>query len=89
VWSDDDQALFMIGPPGLPPPRPIPIKDRASFISIEKGQVNVLDGAFVVDQNGIQTQIRVGEVTWPFLEPGTRISHAAVGLVARVGTLLV
>jgi CRISP-associated protein Cas1 len=34
--------------PSLPPPRPIPLKDRSSIIFIEKGNVDVLDGAFVV-----------------------------------------
>ena len=34
--------------PGLPPPRPIPLKDRASIVFVEKGQIDVLDGAFVV-----------------------------------------
>ena len=32
--------------PGLPPPRPIPLKDRASILFLEKGQLDVLDGAF-------------------------------------------
>ncbi len=27
---------------------PIPIKDRLSYLLIERGQVDVLDGAFVV-----------------------------------------
>jgi CRISPR-associated protein Cas1 len=34
--------------PGLPPPRPIPLKDRYSMIFIEKGNVDVLDGDFVI-----------------------------------------
>jgi CRISPR-associated protein Cas1 len=39
--------------PGLPPPRPIPIKDRASILFLEKGRLDVLDGAFVlVDEAG-------------------------------------
>ena len=43
---------------GLPPPRPIPIKDRSSILFIEKGNVDVLDGAFVVvDKNGVRTHI--------------------------------
>ena len=37
----------------LPPLRPIPIKDRLSVLYIEKGQLDVLDGAFVVvDKTG-------------------------------------
>ncbi len=47
--------------PGLPPPRPLPLKDRSSIIFIEKGNVDVLDGAFViVDKNGIRTHIPIG-----------------------------
>jgi CRISP-associated protein Cas1 len=76
--------------PGLPPPRPIPLKDRSSIIFIEKGNVDVLDGAFViVDKNGIRTHIPIGGLACLMLEPGARISHAAVALAARAGTLIV
>ncbi len=76
--------------PDLPPPRPIPIKDRSSIVFIEKGQIDVLDGAFVViDVNGVRTHIPVGGFACLMLEPGTRVSHAAVALAARAGTLLV
>ncbi len=71
--------------PGLPPPRPIPLKDRSSIIFIEKGNVDVLDGAFVVvDKNGIRTHIPIGGLACLMLEPGARISHAAVALEARL-----
>lgn len=74
----------------LPPLKPIPIKDRVSVIFVEKGQVDVLDGAFVVvDKNGVRTHVPVGGVACLMLEPGTRVSHAAVVLAARVGCLLV
>lgn len=74
----------------LPPLKPIPIKDRVSVVFIEKGQVDVLDGAFVVvDKNGVRTHIPVGGVACLMLEPGTRVSHAAIVLAARVGCLLV
>lgn len=74
----------------LPPLKPIAIKERVSMIFIEKGQVDVLDGAFVVvDVEGVRTHIPVGSVTCLMLEPGTRISHAAVALAARVGCLLI
>lgn len=57
---------------------------------LEKGQVDVLDGAFVViDVRGTHTHIPLGGVACIMLEPGTRISHAACALAARVGTLLV
>ena len=78
------------GLPGLAPPKPIPIKDRSSLLFIEKGRLDVLDGAFVVvDERGVRTQIPVGGLVCLMLEPGTRVSHAAVALAARAGTLLV
>ena len=76
--------------PGLPPPRPIPLKDRASILFLEKGRLDVLDGAFVlVDERGVRIHIPVGGVACLMLEPGTRVSHAAVALAARAGTLLI
>jgi CRISP-associated protein Cas1 len=78
------------GTPGLPPPRPIPIKDRSSILFIERGQLDVIDGAFVVvDAQGVRTVIPVGGITCLMLEPGSRVSHAAVVLAARAGTLLI
>ena len=74
----------------LPPLKPIPIKDRLSVVFIEHGEIDVLDGAFVVvDKSGIRTHIPVGGVACVMLEPGTRVSHRAAALAARVGTLLV
>lgn len=74
----------------LPSLKPIPIKDRLSILYIERGHLDVLDGAFVVvDKNGVRTHIPVGGVACLMLEPGTRVSHAACALSARVGTLLV
>jgi len=74
----------------LPPLKPIPIKDRISVVYVEKGNLDVLDGAFVVvDKTGIRTHIPVGGVACLMLEPGTRVSHAAVTLASRVGCLLV
>jgi CRISP-associated protein Cas1 len=76
--------------PILPPLKPIPMKDRVSVIFVEKGNLDVLDGAFVVvDKNGVRTHIPVGGVACLMLEPGTRVSHMAVVLAARVGCLLV
>jgi len=78
------------GLPGLAPPRPIPLKERSSIIFIEKGRLDVLDGAFVVvDKNGVRTHIPIGGLACLMLEPGARISHAAVALAARAGTLVV
>ena len=76
--------------PGIAPPRPIPIKDRASILFMERGRLDVLDGAFVVvDRTGVRTHIPVGGIACLMLEPGARVSHAAVALAARVGCLLV
>ncbi|NLW33977.1 type I-E CRISPR-associated endonuclease Cas1e [Syntrophorhabdus aromaticivorans] len=76
--------------PILPPLKPIPIKDRISVAYVEKGNIDVLDGAFVVvDKNGVRTHIPVGGLACLMLEPGTRVSHAAVTLASRVGCLLI
>ncbi|MCI0508198.1 MAG: subtype I-E CRISPR-associated endonuclease Cas1, partial [Gammaproteobacteria bacterium] len=72
------------------PLKPIPMKDRVSMIFVEYGQIDVKDGAFVViDKTGVRTHIPVGSVACIMLEPGTRVSHAAIKLAAQVGTLLV
>jgi len=56
----------------LPPLKPIAIKKRLSILFIEKGQLDVLDGAFVVvDKSGVRTHIPVGGVACLMLEPGT------------------
>lgn len=79
----------------LPPLKPIPIKERLSIVFVEKGEIDVVDGAFVVvDSQGFRvrpvlTHIPVGGVACIMLEPGTRVSHRAAALAARVGTLLV
>ncbi len=74
----------------LPKLKPIPLKERLSILFLEKGQLDVQDGAFVlVDSSGVRTHIPVGGVVCLMLEPGIRVSHAAVALAARAGTLLV
>lgn len=74
---------------GLPPPRPIPIKDRSTLVFVERAQLDVADGAFVaINADGTRTQIPVGGLAGLMLEPGARISHAAVALAARAGTLV-
>jgi CRISPR-associated protein Cas1 len=74
----------------LPPLRPLPLKERLSVMFLERGRLDVLDGAFVVvDKNGVRTHIPIGSVSCLMLEPGARVSHAAVCLAARVGCLLV
>lgn len=61
------------------------------MIFVYYGQIDVRDGAFVVvdDVNGERKHIPVGSVACIMLEPGTRISHAAVKLAAATGTLLI
>lgn len=74
----------------LPPLKPLPIKERLSVIFVEKGEIDMIDGAFVVvDATGIRTHVPVGGVACIMLEPGTRVSHRAAALAARAGTLLV
>ena len=74
----------------LPPLKPLPIKERLSVVFVERGEIDMLDGAFVVvDAGGVRTHIPVGGVACLMLEPGTRLSHRAAALAARVGTLLV
>ncbi|MFH1999739.1 MAG: type I-E CRISPR-associated endonuclease Cas1e [Planctomycetota bacterium] len=80
--------------PILPPLKPIPIKDRVSMIFVYYGRIDVKDGAFVVinevdGEDRERKHIPVGSVACIMLEPGTRISHAAVKLAAVTGTLLI
>ncbi|MCE0743012.1 type I-E CRISPR-associated endonuclease Cas1e [Acetobacter sicerae] len=78
------------GIPGLAPPKLIPLKDRASLIFVERARLDVLDGAFVaVNADGTRTQIPIGGIAGIMLEPGARISHAAVSFAARTGTLII
>jgi len=72
------------------PLKPIPLKDRNSMIFIGMGQIDVKDGAFVViDKNGERMHIPVGSIACIMLEPGTRVSHAAIKLASVCGTLLI
>jgi len=60
------------------------------MLFVERGRIDVLDGAFVVvDKTGVRTQIPIGGVACLMLEPGTRVSHRAAAMAARVGTLLI
>jgi CRISPR-associated protein Cas1 len=73
------------------PLKPIPLKDRNSMIFVGMGRIDVKDGAFVVvdDVNGERMHIPVGSIVCLMLEPGTRISHAAIKLAALTGTLII
>lgn len=75
--------------PGLPPPKPIPLKERAALVFVERAKIDVVDGAFVaIDAEGVRTHIPIGGIACLMLEPGARISHAAISLAARAGTLV-
>jgi CRISPR-associated protein Cas1 len=51
--------------PILPPLKPIPIKDRLSVLFVDRGQLDVLEGAFVlVDKHGVHTHIPVDHTEW-------------------------
>ena len=59
------------------------------MVFVERARLDVLDGAFVaVDAEGGRTHLPVGGIACLMLEPGARISHAAVVLAARAGTLV-
>jgi CRISPR-associated protein Cas1 len=59
-------------------------------VFVEHARLDVLDGAFVaVDAEGNRTHLPVGGLACLMLEPGARISHAAMALAARAGTLVV
>lgn len=64
------------------------------MIFVYYGRIDVRDGAFVVinvvdGEDRERKHIPVGSVACIMLEPGTRISHAAVKLAAATGTLLI
>ena len=62
----------------------VPLKERASFLFVERAQVDVEDGAFVLMKaDGERVQIPVGMLTSILLEPGARSSHSAAHLAAR------
>ena len=72
------------------PLRPISLKERSAIVFLSYGQLDVIDGAFVlIDKAGVRVQIPIGSLACLMLEPGTRVSHAAVVLCAQVGCLLV
>lgn len=74
----------------LPPLRLIALRERRSILFLERGRLDVRDGAFVlIDKGGERVHVPVGGVACLMLEPGIRVSHAAVALAGRAGTLLV
>lgn len=70
--------------------KPIPIRDRASVLSLEHGRIDVENGSFLLaTADGARTQIPAAGLACIMLEPGTRITHAAVALAARLNCLLI
>jgi len=58
---------------------------RISLNFTERGQIDVLDGAFVViGKNGVRTHIPIRSIACVMLEPDTRISHRAAALAVHV-----
>jgi len=54
------------------------------------GNIDVQDGAVVlIDKTGVRTHVPVGGLACLLLEPGTRITHAAVATLAEVGCLVI
>jgi CRISPR-associated protein Cas1 len=71
------------------PSNPIPIKERTSVVWLQYGNLDVQDGALVlIDKEGVRTHIPVGGLACLMLEPGTRVTHAAIALAAEVGCLV-
>lgn len=93
MWSDASASSLIsdsqLSLPGVKPPKPIPLKERAALVFVERAQLDVKDGAFVaIGADGTRTHIPVGGLACLMLEPGARISHRAVALAARAGTLV-
>lgn len=71
------------------PSNPIPMKERSTMAWMGYGQIDVQDGAVVlIDKNGVRTHIPVGGLACLLLEPGARITHAAIATLAEVGCLV-
>jgi hypothetical protein len=61
---------------GLPPPKPIMLKERSSMIFVEYGQLDVIDGAFVLeDVKGIRAQIPVATLACIMIQPGVTVTR--------------
>jgi len=67
----------------------MPLRNRMSVISIERGNIEVDGSALVVtDVRGKRAQFPVGAPAVVILEPGTTITHAAVKLCAENRTMI-
>jgi len=66
------------------------MKERSSMLFVEYGRLDVIDGAFVLeDEKGVRAQIPVATLACIMVQPGTTVTHAAVKLAAYVGCLLI
>jgi CRISPR-associated protein Cas1 len=65
--------------------KPIPIRERAAILSVGAAQIDVSDQGFVLlDAEHGRTHVPIAGLACLMLEPGTRISHAAIALAAKV-----
>lgn len=68
----------------------VPLKDRSTYVVVERGTLDVEDGAFIVrDFRGVRASIPVGTIACLMIAPGTTITHAAVKLASEVRCLLI
>ena len=74
---------------GMIPPKPIPMKDRASFVHLGPGRIESADGALVHVSDLGEMPIPIGGIACVLLEPGTVVTHAAIKVAAWTGTLFV
>ena len=66
------------------------MKERSTMVWLAYGQIDVQDGAVVlIDKTGVRTHVPVGGLACLLLEPGTRITHAAIATLAEVGCLVI
>lgn len=74
-----------------PPEAPVmPLKNRISIFSVERGIVEVDGSALVVtDVRGVRAQLPVGATAVLMLEPGATVTHAAVKLCSENRTLII
>ena len=70
-------------------PTPISLKERASFVYLERGNIGVENGCLCFNNSETHNgKIPIGAITCLMIGPGTQISHAAIALASRVGCLI-
>ncbi len=68
--------------PGLPPPRPIPIRERASILFVEKG-IERLEAALVVGDTQRRAAGMDGNVEIVLADIDSGTDHAKIGHLRR------